>query len=79
MQDKGNRFVVVDKKTDRNKAQEQIDRSSFKTLVKDPTSNHIKIVPEWANKWFRNGEISKDWRNYIINEDAQPGKKLHTL
>ena len=40
----------------------------------DPTSNHIKVVSEWANKWFRKGEISKDWRNYIINEDAQPGK-----
>ena len=31
-------------------------------------------MSEWANKWFRKGEISKDWRNYIINEDAQPGK-----
>ena len=52
----------------------QIDRSSFETLDHDPTSNHIKIVSEWANKWFRKGEISKDWRNYIINEDAEPGK-----
>ena len=43
LQDKGNRFVVADKKTHRNKAQEQID-SSFKTLDHDPTSNHIKIV-----------------------------------
>ena len=31
-------------------------------------------MSEWANKWFREGEISKEWRNYIINEDAQPGK-----
>ena len=62
LQDKGNRFVVADKKTHRNKAQEQID-SSFKTLDHDPTSNHIKIVSEWSNKWFRKGEISKDWRN----------------
>ena len=53
---------------------QEIDRSSFKMLDHDPTSNHIKIVSEWANKWFRKGEISKDWRNYIINEDAQPGK-----
>ena len=75
IQDKGNRFIVVDKETDRNKAQEQIDRSSFITLDHDPTSNHIKIVPsEWANKWFRKGKIGKYWRNYIINEDAQSGK-----
>ena len=52
----------------------QINRSSFTTLDHDPTSNHIKIVSKWANKRFRKGEISKDWRNYIINEDAEPGK-----
>ena len=74
LQDKGNRFVAVDKVTDRNKEEEQIDKSSFNTLDHDPTSNHIKIVSEWANKWFTKGEISKEWGNYIINEDAQPGK-----
>ena len=31
-------------------------------------------MSEWANKWFRKGEISKEWRNYIINEYDQPGK-----
>ena len=31
-------------------------------------------MSEWANKWLREGEITKEWRNYIINEDAQPGK-----
>ena len=34
LQDKGKRFVVVDKETDRNKAQEQID----KTFVEDVRS-----------------------------------------
>ena len=33
LQGKGNRFVVADKETDRNKAQEQIDRSSFKIMT----------------------------------------------
>ena len=33
LQGKGNRFVVVDKETDRNKAQEQIDSSSFKIMT----------------------------------------------
>ena len=74
LQDKGNRHVLNDKGTDQNKAQEQIDRSLLKTLDQNPTRNHIKIVSEQANKCFRKGEVSKDWRNYIINEDAQPGK-----
>ena len=55
---------------------QEIDRSLFKMLDHDPTSNHIKNLSEWANKWFRKGKISKDWRNYIINEDAQPGKNF---
>ena len=44
LQDKGSRFVVVDMEIDQNKAQEQINRSSFKTLVHDASSNHINIV-----------------------------------
>ena len=46
LQDKGNRHVLNDKGTDQNKAQEQIDRSLFKTLDHNPTRNHIKIVSE---------------------------------
>ena len=33
LQGKGNRLVVVDKETDRNKAQEQTDSSSFKIMT----------------------------------------------
>ena len=50
LHDKGNGFVVVGKETDQDKAQEQIDRSSFKTLDHDPTSIHIKLVSEWLNR-----------------------------
>ena len=49
-------------------------KHTFKTLDHEPTSNHLKIVSEWANKLFRKCEISKDWRNYIINEDPHPEK-----
>ena len=74
VRDKGKKIFAIDKETERNKVQQQIDGSSFKTSDHDLNSNHIKIVSEWANKWFRKGEISEDWRNYIITEDAQPGK-----
>ena len=40
LQDKGNRFVIVDQKTDRLKAQQQIGRSSFVKLNHDPTNTH---------------------------------------
>ena len=73
-QDKGNRFVIVDKSTDKLKANEQIMRSSFVELEHDPTKLHIEKVKLWAEKWHQLGEISKDWKNYVINTDAKPGK-----
>ena len=44
LQDKDNRFAVVDKYTDPNKVLKQINRSSFKTLDYDPARNHINCV-----------------------------------
>ena len=67
LQDKGNRFVIVDKNTDRLKAQQQIGRSSFIKLNQVPTDTHIKKVKEWADKWKSRGEITKAWHDYIIN------------
>jgi len=42
LQDKGNRFIVVDKNTDKLKANEQIERSSFVRLDHDPTLMHVE-------------------------------------
>ena len=74
LQDKGNRFVIVDKYTDVIKANEQIAKSSFARLEIDPTQNHIEKVIEWANKWYSKCEISKEWKEFVINVDAQPAK-----
>ena len=41
LQDKGNRFVIVDKESDKIKAQQQIAKSSFQELKYDPTKEHI--------------------------------------
>ena len=74
LQDKGNRFVIVDKDTDKRKAYDQIERSSFRLLDYDPTEEHIERVTDWAGKWYLSGDISSDWKKYIINIDARPGK-----
>ena len=42
IQDKGNRFIFVDKKTHKEKANEQIRKSNFKKVHFDPTSLYIK-------------------------------------
>ena len=74
LQDKGNRFIIVDKQTDHEKADEQIERSSFLKIDYDPTTLHIDKVKEWATKWISRNEISKEWAKYIVNENAVPGK-----
>ena len=67
LQDKGNRFIIVDKQTDREKANEQIERSSFLKIGYDPTTLRINKVKEWATKWISRNEISKEWVKYIAN------------
>ena len=42
LQEKGNRFVVVDKETNQIKAQQQIAKSSFQELYCDPKKEHKK-------------------------------------
>ena len=73
-QDKGNRFIIVDKETDIQKADEQIQRSSFEVVNHDPTLDHVEQVKQWTEKWIGRNEIDKNWKDFIINEEAQPGK-----
>ena len=74
LQDKENRFIIVDKQTDCEKANEQIERSSFLKIDYDPTTLHINKVKDWTNKWISRNEISKEWAKYIVNVNAVPGK-----
>ena len=74
LQDKGNRFIIVDKQTDCKKTNEQIERSSFLKIDYDPTTLHINKLKDWTNKWISRNEISKEWAKYIVNVNAVPGK-----
>ena len=74
LQDKGNRFVVVDKKLT---LQKQTNKSRGVAL-----SNYNKIqlmciiakVSDWAEKWLNMGELTKEWKKFVINTDVKPGK-----
>ena len=75
LQDKRNRFIIVDKQTDHEKANEQdFKKSSFLKIDYDPTALHINKVKEWTTKWISRNEISKEWAKYIVNENVGPGK-----
>ena len=71
LQDKKNRFIIVDKQTNREKANEQIKRSSFLKIDFDSTASHFKKVKEWGTKWISR---NKEWANYIVSENAVPEK-----
>ena len=79
LQDKENKFIIVDKQTGHEKANEKIERSSFLKIDCDPTTLHINKVKEWATKWISRNEISKKWAKYIVNENAVPGKTVHYI
>ena len=59
LQDKGNRFIIVDKQTDCEKANEQIERSSFLKTDYDPITLHTNKVKDWTTKWISRNNISK--------------------
>ena len=63
--------MIVNKKADKLKAEEQTKRSSF---VKNK-SDHIAQVRIWAGKWYAACDMSKEWEHYIYIENAQPGKE----
>ena len=70
MQDKGNKFIIVDKQTDIRKAEEQILKSSMEPLNEDITQHTISRVERWCEKWRNAGHLSAEWENYIVNPDA---------
>lgn len=62
--DKINRFVIVDKSTDKSKVKEQIDR--------DSTQDHVPNIFLWTEKLFIHKRMLKDWKTSIINQNANP-------
>ena len=66
LQDKGTRFVIVDKPEDILQAEMQIARSSFDKINVDLTEQHIETL--------KREKISQSWYDFIVNDKAEPGK-----
>ena len=74
IQDKGNKFVLVDKEIDIFKAEQQIKKSSMKKLENDLTQDIIQKVQDWCEKWKEEGSLPSEWCEYIVNKDATAAK-----
>ena len=74
IQDKGSRFVLIDKGEYEDKMFGQLhNQLHYKSLQEDPTNRHLAVVESWCNKWVGKGEISDQLANWIINKKAKPG------
>ena len=65
LQDKGNRFALVNKETNKVKAQQQIAKSSFQELDYDPTKEPIKRVEHWSEERFGKKKFERMERVYV--------------
>ena len=74
LQDKGSRFVILDRTDYIDKVESNLNDGSFDLLPADPSSSYYQMVRDCGVKWVNKGEITQPLLDYIINPDAKPGK-----
>ena len=73
MQDKGSRFVVLDKQDYVEKIEYQLGRSSFEELDHDPSKLFSEKVNLWIQKRTENKVLDKSWSKFIQLSFVAPG------
>ena len=73
MQDKGSRFVILDRYDYIDKVERNLNDGSFDILGSDPSLSYYHIVKDWEDKWVEKGEITQSLVDCIINVNARPG------
>ena len=74
LQDKGSRFVVLDRTDYIDKVESNLGDGSFDLLPSDPSLAYYQIVKDWGTKWVNKGEITQPLLDCILNVRAKPGK-----
>ena len=74
LQDKGSRFVIVDRTDCIDKVESNLRDGSFDLLPSDPSLSYYQIVKEWGAKWVHKSEIIQPLSDCILNVSAKPGK-----
>ena len=57
LQDKGSRFVILDRTDYIDKVESNLNDGSFDFLPSVPSSSYYQTVKDWGVKWVNNGEI----------------------
>ena len=74
LQDKGSRFVILDRSDYINKVERNLNDGSFDILGSDPSLSYYHIVKDWGDKWMVKGKITQLLLDCILNVNARPGK-----
>ena len=74
LQDKGSRFVILDRTDYIDKVESNLRDGSFDLLPSDPSLSYYQIVKNWGAKWVDKGEITQPLLDCILNVSAKPGK-----
>ena len=76
MQDKGSRFVILDRNDYVDKVERNLNDGSFDILGSDLRSlSYHHIVKDWGDKLVEKGEIAQPLVDCILNVNARPGKR----
>ena len=65
LQDKGSRFVILDRTDYIDKVESNLNDGSFDLLPADLSSSYYQMVRDWGVKWVNKGEIAQPL-DYII-------------
>ena len=80
IQDKGSKFVILDKLEYDSKMHQQLRNPlHYKELEYNPSSDHVALISEWKNKWLAKNQITKEIADWVINKEAKPGKAFGTI
>ena len=74
IQDKGSRFVILDKSTYTEKVREHLDNElHYNKVNEDPTGLHFSRVQQWTDQWLQRREITSELADWITDVEPKPG------
>ena len=74
IQDKGFRFVILEKQDYVDKMLGQLNNTlHYNQLSQDPTIVHLEWVKAWSLKWKGKGQITSEIANWVVNVNPKPG------
>ena len=80
IQDKGSKFVVIDKSDYEAKMKEQLENPlHYQKLEHDPSADFVEVIKQWSKKWFDKGQINEEIASWVVNGSAKPGKASGTI